>query len=127
MLFYVHFGVAKPAIPAFLRGFVQPGRRITAFLRAFLGLHVEETRENAGKALPGVYLMEAVLSPECRVRPARTGSGLNPPRKRVFDVYEEPLPPLRVAGVLVGWWAGGLVGWWAGWLVGWLAGRLVGW
>ena len=51
--FDVHIGVAKPPIPAFLHGFVQPGRRITAFLRAFLGLHFEETRENAGKAPPG--------------------------------------------------------------------------
>ena len=51
--FDVHIGVAKPPIPAFLRGFGQPGRRITAFLRAFLGLHVEETRENAGKTPPG--------------------------------------------------------------------------
>ena len=70
--------------------------------------------------------MEAVLSPECKVCPARAGSGLNPPSFRVFDVYEEPLPPLRMADVLVGWWAGGLVGWLAGWLVGWLAGRQVG-
>ncbi len=51
--FDVHIGVAKAPIPAFLRGFVQPGRRFTAFLRAFLGLHFEETRENAGKSPPG--------------------------------------------------------------------------